>query len=163
MDVAWPAMNVFALMAGVGRVVLSAQLYPDVKTENVELIPTLANVKMGGQDIFVTNLFASKVTPLNNLPSIWSKQIFFSSPVCVHGKCMENDGTHFCKCNLGWHEEACDACVPYWKCPYQGEGACKKPNECRCLVGTSDPVGLCESFFTLPKDIIGRMVISKAA
>ena len=148
MDVAWPPMNVFAMMVGVAKIVLAAQPYPDVKTENVELIPTLANVKTSGQDIFVTNLFASKFTPLNNLPSIQSKQIFFSSPVCVNGKCMEKNGTHFCRCNLGWQKEACDACVPYWDCPYKGEGACEKSNECRCPNDTSDPDGLCESFFT---------------
>lgn len=69
-------------------------------------------------------------------------------PVCVNGKCMEKNGTHFCRCNLGWQKEACDACVPYWDCPYKGEGACEKSNECRCPNDTSDPDGLCESFFT---------------
>ena len=91
---------------------------------------------------------------------------------------MEKDGTHFCRCNLGWQGEACNACVPYWECPYKGDGACEKPNECRCPTGTRDPDDLCESFFTPVTDepttewvmssspspeemIIGRMVISK--
>ena len=75
---------------------------------------------------------------------------------------MEEDGTHFCRCNIGWQRESCDDCVPYWECPYKGEGACEKPNECRCPTSTSDPDGLCESFFT-PANILGEMVISKGA
>jgi len=35
--------------------------------EDVELIPTLANVKAGGQDIFVTNLFAIRLVSMVNV------------------------------------------------------------------------------------------------
>ena len=70
-------------------------------------------------------------------------------PACAkdQGQCMEKDGTHFCRCKLGWQGEACDKCVPYWECPYKGDGACEKPNECFCPTGTDDPEGLCDKFF----------------
>ena len=77
-----------------------------------------------------------------------------SRPKCVNGKCMEKDGTHFCRCDLGWQHKACDTCVPYWDCPYKYNGtvaanaACEKPNECFCPTGTTDPNNLCEKTFT---------------
>ena len=65
MDVAWLPMNVFAMMVGLVLIVPAAQLYPDASMENAELIPTLANVTISGQDIFVMNQFASKLTLAN--------------------------------------------------------------------------------------------------
>ena len=39
---------------------------------------------------------------------------------------------------------ACNTCVPYWECPYQGKEACKLPNECYCPEKTPDPHQLCK-------------------
>ena len=60
MDGVWLPMNVSATMVGLATTVLNVQLYLDANTENVDLIPTLANVMTNGKDIYAMNQFASE-------------------------------------------------------------------------------------------------------
>ena len=60
MDGVWLPMNASATMVGLALTVLNVQLCPDANMENVDLIPTLANVMTNGKDIYAMNQFASK-------------------------------------------------------------------------------------------------------
>jgi len=51
--------------------------------ENAELIPTLANVTISGQDIFVMNQFAIRLVSMVN---VWKKMVPTSADVTWGGK-----------------------------------------------------------------------------
>ena len=74
----------------------------------------------------------------------WCEFYIFRSP-CLHGTCsnLNIHQNNSCICEEGWKGESCDACVPYWNCPNQGQDACLFPNECHCSPGQNDTKGLC--------------------
>ena len=69
----------------------------------------------------------------------------------MNGICtVDNSGSHFCACHLGWRGLSCEKCQPYWDCPNQEDDACRVPNECLCDSSVDHP--LCNNDAILKDD-----------